>query len=233
MAKLRFEITKDEEIRFISHLDYAGAIERAIRRAKLPAAYSEGFNPHMKIAFASALAVGVTSSFEYMDLELKQEIPVDSVLLQLTPKLPPGIRVLRGKYMPDRTEALMSIVNLASYRVTLTLKANTLALLEESISKFNAEPSLLYTRKNLKGTKEIEVKEYLAQDISFQQTGQEVELLLNIKIKPTGSIKPGEVLAALINSYDIPVDAALAVIHRQGLYVETGNTKLTPLEVSK
>ena len=42
MYKYRAEITKGEEIRYISHLDYAGVMERAIRRAKLPAAYSEG-----------------------------------------------------------------------------------------------------------------------------------------------------------------------------------------------
>ena len=56
MFKYRAKITKGTEIRYISHLDYAGVMERAIRRAKLPAAYSEGFNPHLKLAFASALS---------------------------------------------------------------------------------------------------------------------------------------------------------------------------------
>ena len=60
--KLRFQITKDKEIRFISHLEYVRTIGRAIRRAKLPAAYSQGYNPHMKYSLASALGVGVVSS---------------------------------------------------------------------------------------------------------------------------------------------------------------------------
>lgn len=47
--KLRMQITKEKDIRFISHLEYVRTIERAIRRAKLPAAYSEGFNPHLKL----------------------------------------------------------------------------------------------------------------------------------------------------------------------------------------
>ena len=72
--KLRALLTKGEEIRFISHLDYAALIERAIRRAKLPVAYSEGFNPHMKFSFASALAVGVTSEAEVMDVELSRPV---------------------------------------------------------------------------------------------------------------------------------------------------------------
>ena len=59
--KLRMQITKDKDIRFISHLEYVRTIGRAIRRAKLPAAYSEGFNPHLKFSLASALGVGVVS----------------------------------------------------------------------------------------------------------------------------------------------------------------------------
>ena len=59
--KLRMQITKERDIRFISHLEYIRTIERAIRRAKLPATYSEGFNPHMKFSLASALGVGFAS----------------------------------------------------------------------------------------------------------------------------------------------------------------------------
>ena len=76
VIKLRVEISKDEEIRYISHLDYAGAIEKALKRAEIPVAYSEGFNPHMKLAFASALAVGLTSATEYMEVELKEQIDI-------------------------------------------------------------------------------------------------------------------------------------------------------------
>ena len=68
--KLRLKITKDKSIRFISHLEYVRTIERAIRRAKLPAAYSEGFNPHLKFSLASALGVGVVSYAEFCEIEL-------------------------------------------------------------------------------------------------------------------------------------------------------------------
>ena len=70
--KLRMQITKDPEIRFISHLEYARTISRAIRRAKLPAAYSEGFNPHLKFSLASALGVGVVSYTEFVEIELAE-----------------------------------------------------------------------------------------------------------------------------------------------------------------
>ena len=78
-AKFRLQVTKGEEIRHISHLDYSKAVERALRRAKLPVAYSEGFNPHMKMAFASALSVGVASEAEYFDVEMAADLDAAAV----------------------------------------------------------------------------------------------------------------------------------------------------------
>ena len=68
-------ITKGEELRYVSHLDYANLFVRACKRAGLPMAYSEGFNPHMKVAFASALSLGAASDAEYVDFEMTEELP--------------------------------------------------------------------------------------------------------------------------------------------------------------
>ena len=92
--KLRLQITKDREIRFISHLEYLRTIERAIRRAKLPVAYSEGFNPHMKFSLASALGVGVVSYAEFVEIIMAEPVdPIDAASL-LAKSLPRGIRVV-------------------------------------------------------------------------------------------------------------------------------------------
>ena len=73
--KLRLQITKEPGIRFISHLEYQRSIEKALRRSGIPVAYSEGFNPHMKFSLASALSVGVTSSFEFAEIRLAASGP--------------------------------------------------------------------------------------------------------------------------------------------------------------
>lgn len=82
--KLRMQITKEKEIRFISHLEYVRTIERAIRRAKLPAAYSEGFNPHLKFSLASALGVGVVSMAEFVEIELAEPMEVHEAVQKMT-----------------------------------------------------------------------------------------------------------------------------------------------------
>ncbi|HVT77145.1 MAG TPA: TIGR03936 family radical SAM-associated protein, partial [Acidimicrobiales bacterium] len=65
--KLRIRYTKLGKVRWISHRDIARCVERAVRRAKLPVAYSEGFSPRPRIAFGLALPTGAESSAEYLD----------------------------------------------------------------------------------------------------------------------------------------------------------------------
>lgn len=231
MAKLRIEITKGEEIRYISHLDYASAMERAIIRAKLPVAYSEGFNPHMKLSFASALAVGVTSQAEYVDIECKEALDLSQAIKSLAATLPAGIVIKGAKYIQGNVPALMASVNLATYDVTVPLLADDIGVIEDSIQWFNKAETIFYTRESPKGKKEIEIKQYMAQGVTLIILDKAVRLTLEIKITPTGSIKPGEVLTALVAMFDLPVDIDNLLIHRTGLYISNEEMRTSPLEV--
>lgn len=104
MKKLRLALNKGEELRFLSHLDYAQAVERMIRRAEIKMAYSEGFNPHMKISFSSALALGVTAAAEYIDMDVLEEDSLESIMDRLNRVAPSGLEVLDGKEMPEKVK---------------------------------------------------------------------------------------------------------------------------------
>jgi radical SAM-linked protein len=229
MSKLRLEITKGEAIRYISHLDYSRSMERALRRAKLPVAYSEGFNPHMKMAFASALSVGVTSDTEYMDIDLAADISADTFLSLLAPQLPEGIALKRVRPITPQHTALMAVVNMATYTVTLPVCDAGLAA--DCISRFNAAASVRYIKENPKGRREIDVKVYVPEAVGLTVTDKETQLSLTINITPTGSIKPSEVLSVLIQDFGLPVDGAAAVIHRTGLFVNGKNGRRSPLDI--
>lgn len=232
MEKLRTEITKGEEIRYISHLDYARVIERAIRRANLPVAYSEGFNPHMKISFASALAVGVTSDAEYLDIELNQAVVAAEVQERLAAQLPAGLRLKKAKYVDQKTPALMAVVNLSQYKVIVPLASDSnFAMIEQAVAEFNQALEVLYTRESPKGKKEIDVKDYVEQDIAVEQKDDLVTLSMTIKITPTGSVKPGEVLKALVENFDLNVVEAGALIQRTGLFIANEKVLLSPIDL--
>ncbi|OGC04979.1 hypothetical protein A2276_03385 [candidate division WOR-1 bacterium RIFOXYA12_FULL_43_27] len=86
--------TKGEEVKFISHLDLIRVFERAIRRANLPIAYSQGFNPRMKISYGQALKVGATSAGEEAKLTFEEEMSHKEVVDRLNAVLPKGIKLL-------------------------------------------------------------------------------------------------------------------------------------------
>lgn len=232
MTMIRFEITKDEEIRYISHLDYARAVERAIRRAQIPALYSEGFNPHIKLAFASALAVGMTSEAEYMDLELRHEMQTAVVLDMLKDKLPQGIRVLKAKKIHGKVPKLMAVVNQASYKVTIPQTAlNSVSVLKDKVKHFSTLPKFIYQRHTPKGVRDINIKEFI-DEITLREQLTEVILDIVIKITPTGSVKPLEVIDALCKP-DINIDLAKVFATRTGLFVMKDGIRMTPLDAGE
>src|ERR1700691_659589 len=95
---------KRGRMRFASHRDVARAVERGVRRAGLPIAYSAGFTPHPKISYAGAAATGVASEAEYLELTLTSPCRPEDVRARLDAALPDGIDVIdvaeRGEQSP-------------------------------------------------------------------------------------------------------------------------------------
>ena len=96
MKRIRVKYTKGEEIKFISHRDLMRLFQRAVRRAEIPIAYSQGFNPHMKISWGNALKVGQTSEGEYAELQIDGWIRPHELMAKLNPELPKGIEILEA-----------------------------------------------------------------------------------------------------------------------------------------
>ena len=81
MKRLFLSITKGEELRFLGHLDFLRTMERAVMRSEIPVAFSEGFNPHMKLSLDSALGVGVTADPLYLEITIPYGCPSSSTSL--------------------------------------------------------------------------------------------------------------------------------------------------------
>ena len=218
MYKYRAEITKGEEIRYISHLDYAGVMERAIRRAKLPAAYSEGFNPHIKIAFASALSLGVISDAEYMDFELTKPLCQPEVFDRISKALPAGVKLLRLKEVPEpkpckgkKHKALMAEVQEAEYELYVPLTGDWQEAVQ-AVEAYNKAPEAMVHRVTPKTNKMIETKQYMLKPVKLSMAGDLLKLYMDIAITQSGSVKPGEILKLLQAEYNLPVDEPKVLI---------------------
>ncbi len=216
LFRYRAKIRKGEELRYLSHLDYAAVFERAFLRAKLPVAYSEGFNPHIKIAFASALAVGVTSDSEYMDFELTKPLCQPEVFDRLRPQLPKGAELIELKEMRGRKTSLMAEADLACYHISVPY-SGTKEAAEEAVRAFHMAPELIYTRVTPKKTRSMDVRQYMGKSMETSLKDGRLSLAMEIKITSSGSVKPVEILSLLRTEFGLDIRENQADIHRTAL----------------
>ncbi|MDP2872196.1 MAG: TIGR03936 family radical SAM-associated protein [Bacillota bacterium] len=101
--------------RFLSHLDALRALVRALRRAELPLALSQGYNPHLKIAFASALALGVESEAEFVDVQLTKPLSLPELARRVAAALPPGFLLREARFVPAGGRALAAYESISRY----------------------------------------------------------------------------------------------------------------------
>lgn len=110
VQRLRIRYAKRGRLRFTSHRDFSRAFERALFRARVPMAYSSGFNPHPRISYAGAAPTGAASEAEYVEIGLAQVVDPAEIHRLLDEALPPGLDVLvvaesPGGSLGDRLEA--------------------------------------------------------------------------------------------------------------------------------
>ena len=117
MQRLRIRFCRREGLKFISHLDLTRLWQRALHRAGILLAYSEGFHPHPRISLAAPLALGVTSEAELMDIVTTRWVSPHWFTATLSQQLPPGIEILQVYPIPLSQPSLQSQLAYAEYRV--------------------------------------------------------------------------------------------------------------------
>lgn len=225
MSWIRLQFTKTGPARYLSHLDLTRTIERAARRAGLPLALSQGFHPMPRLVFASALALGTSSEAEYLDLELREELPPEEVTARLNAVLPEGIWIVAAKALAKKS-SLPNEVNRAVYRVVLFLPRSISSQeIDKRIREVLASPELLVVREGKQGKKTVDLRPYLEELKLVEVEGEKVILRVILRVTPQGSARPEEVLEFL------KLNPKRLYIHREGLYWVDGVTQRTPLEV--
>jgi len=119
MHRLRLKFSRGEQLKFLSHLDLMRLWERALRRAGMELAYSEGFSPHPRISLAAPLAVGITSIAELMDVFLSRRITDSLFVEKVGPQLPGGIGIMQILPVNIEAPSLQSRLRFAEYRVDM------------------------------------------------------------------------------------------------------------------
>jgi radical SAM-linked protein len=196
LLRLRLTYAKGEPLKYISHLDLARAWERIFRRAGLPLAHSQGFNPRPRFQIASGLPVGVAGRAELMDLWLAGPLSPLEVLSRLRAALPPGLEVLEAALVDLRMPALQAQVRAADYRAAVRT-AETENAIRARVAALLAAPSLP-RRRHHKGEWQTYDLRPLVHSIKVEPAQPGVQILsMRLQASPAGAGRPDEVLDAL------------------------------------
>lgn len=243
----RVKFSKYGFTKFIGHLDVVRYFQKAIRRSGLAVVYSEGFSPHQLLYFAAPLGLGQTSDGEYMDVELKEEYPLEEIKERLSAAMSEGFAVWSVTRVPDwqpgkKKESLMSLTACADYMVSVKDDkvdgkdyAGYFKDFHEKFREFLQRPEIRVEKESKKSTNTVDIRplifawgfapENILEDwqegICHAQNYQNgLRVFLKLSSGSVDNLKPELVMESFCKSCGIPYMESALQFHRMELYCE-------------
>lgn len=140
---------------YISHLDLMKAMQRALKRSKLPVWYTEGYNPRIYLNFPLALSLGVESACEPMDMAVVEEISPEEIMDRLNAVLPEGIAIEKCFYPKNNIKDM----GFAEYNIAFAAETGDIKTL---FDEFTARETIIVKKHSKKkGEVEVDIKPYI------------------------------------------------------------------------
>jgi radical SAM-linked protein len=227
VQRLRIRYAKRGRLRFTSHRDFSRAFERAVFRARIPMAYSSGFNPHPRISYAGAAPTGSASEAEYLEIALAQVIDPAWAHEVLDEALPDGLDVL--EVVPSAGGSLADQLEASVWRLAL-LEPGPDAL-PDAVATLLATEEVMVERMTKKGMRRFDARgAVLAARVDEPQADRPSCAILEVVLRHgSPSVRPDDVLAALQETSGSRVTAALQQRLAQGPLDHGGGTVGDPL----
>jgi radical SAM-linked protein len=195
IQRLRVRFSRGDEVKYITHLDLMRLWERALRRAKVEVAYSEGFTPHAQLSLAAPLAVGVTSAGELIDVFLAARLTPLEFTRAVCLQLPAGIELLDVQEVGLRGPSLQSELRAAEYEASLPA-----SVAEEdargAVERFLAAESVPWEQLRDKEVRRYDIRA-LVQEMWLEQRNNGAAVVgMRLRADSGGAGRPEQVVAA-------------------------------------
>jgi len=190
VQRLRIRYAKRGRLRFTSHRDFSRAFERAVFRARIPMAYSSGFNPHPRISYAGAAPTGAASEAEYLEIGLAQVVDPTDVRRELEEALPDGLDVLEvvvseGGSLADLLAASRWLIDLGVPREDASA----------AVERFLDEAEIPVERMTKKGLRTFDCRAAVVSlSVADGDRGARLDVVLRHGVP---SVRPDDVLTGL------------------------------------
>ncbi|MBF9132372.1 DUF2344 domain-containing protein [Plantactinospora sp. S1510] len=200
MQRIRIRYAKRGPLRFTSHRDFARAFERALRRAGVPVAFSQGFTPHPKISYASAAPTGVASEAEYLEIGLQAPVDPSDLRTALDSALSPGLDVLDA--VVAGSGSLADRIDASRWRIELPgIEPD---VLRNAVSAFLAAAEVMVERMTKQGRRVFDARAAVSGIDVIERTGAPsgvagvpCAILEMVVRQVTPSVRPDDVLSGL------------------------------------
>ena len=197
--RLRIGFAKTGAAIWLSHLEVVRAMERCMRRSGLPCAVSQGFSPHLKHSFSTALPVGTGSIGEFMDIELSQLVPLEQALDSLQAAQHDCLPILSAQYAPHDEPSLQVALNHAVYCVEFDDPEGE--AVPELLKRLASLPEITVIKKGR--PKVYDLSKYLV-DAYLDESASTAGLIMSLLSRPEGSLRP-EVILEAVAQPDLPL----------------------------
>lgn len=232
MSKLiRVKYKKEDEMIFISHLDLQRLLQRAFRRAKINLSYSEGFNPHPKMSYGNALALGVESQGEYVDIEIEDDIEVDEFLERINNQLPEEIKFIKGQEIDPKTPSLSSVIVYGEYIFNIDLDTPlSKEFVKSRVLNFVKSEEIIVTKTNKKGRKvEVDIRPLIKNFDLVSLDDKKVTFESTIATGSKANLNINILIPQILNMLDLEIDPREVSVLRRDLYAMEDGQLVTPL----
>ena len=233
MSKIiRTKFNKEGDMIYISHLDLQQLLQRAFRRAEIDLVHSQGFNPHPKISYGNALALGTESQGEYFDVEIVDEsITIDEYLTKMNGQLPEGIKFIKAMEITKETPSLASTIEYGEYIFTIELeKSLTKEFVKSQLLEFMSNEEIMITKRNKKGKiVESNIRPMIKQFDILDLQDNLITIEATIATGSKANLNTNVFIPKILEMLGLDMDPLDVDILRRDLYVVDGESLVSPM----
>jgi radical SAM-linked protein len=206
---------KGNEIAMISHLDIQRTLQRAFRRANLPLLYSNGFNPHPQFSFATAAATGMSSSCEWFEVQLAQEIDPAEFTQRANAVMPQGMLISSAFTAPEQYGSLSAKLRAAAYHISIHLNDPVAKEKLDQTLEAMLAGEIIIQKRTKGGIRPVDMRPYILRVSVEQVEGEQAALLVLGKLQADGGLRVDAFIDALLERLDAH---GAYEIHRTNMY---------------
>lgn len=222
--KVRVKFSKHGVMKYIGHLDMMRYFQKAIRRAEIDIAYSEGFSPHQIMSFAHPLGVGVESDGEYFDIQVYTSESSKESVKKLNEVMAEGVEVLSYVELPEKAKTAMSIVAAADYEIVIKDGYELPCSYEtvtENLNAFYAQKQIEIIKKTKKSEVLTDIKPWIHELKAVQdKDAKTYKFFIQVSTGSVNNLKPALLINAFYQFMGVEFKPLSLAITRKEVYAD-------------